>query len=127
MYKVFIKYCVFSRNCLYFATSPSPALGCCWLYKNGQPIRVTVYTRISCEDELFFYMQGKGCSELGKNTNLNEYPVHYKIIIIIIIKSSFGDFLFFFYCIQLKRKSPRRTWQLKQKCWSSGAKTHFLS
>ena len=29
-YRVFIKYCVFSRK---FATSPSPVLGCYWLYK----------------------------------------------------------------------------------------------
>ena len=40
-YRVFFKYCVFSQNSLYFATSPSPALVCNWLYKNGQPIRVT--------------------------------------------------------------------------------------
>ena len=33
-YRVFIKYCVFfSKNSRKFATSPSPALGCYWLYK----------------------------------------------------------------------------------------------
>ena len=26
---------------------PSPAFGCDWLYKNSQPIGVTVYTRIA--------------------------------------------------------------------------------
>ena len=30
--RVFIKYCVFSKNFQYFVTSPSPALGCYWLY-----------------------------------------------------------------------------------------------
>ena len=34
-----------------------------------------LYTRISCEDELFFYMQGKGCSELKKKTILNEHTI----------------------------------------------------
>ena len=29
-YRVFVKYCVFSRK---FATSPTPELGCYWLYK----------------------------------------------------------------------------------------------
>ena len=32
-FSVFIKYCVFSKNSRKFATSPSPALGCYWLYK----------------------------------------------------------------------------------------------
>ena len=41
-YRVFIKYCVFSRK---FATSPSSALGCYWSYKNYQPIGL--YTRIA--------------------------------------------------------------------------------
>ena len=31
-YRVYIKYCV-SKNSRKFATSPSPALGCSWLYK----------------------------------------------------------------------------------------------
>ena len=33
-YRVFMKYCVFSKNSRKFATSPSPALVCYWLYKN---------------------------------------------------------------------------------------------
>ena len=31
-YRVFIKYYVFSKNSRKFATSPSPALDCYWLY-----------------------------------------------------------------------------------------------
>ena len=31
-YRVFIKYSVFSKNSRNFATSPSPAQGCYWLY-----------------------------------------------------------------------------------------------
>ena len=33
IYRVFIKYCVFPKDVKYFATSPSPALGCDWLYR----------------------------------------------------------------------------------------------
>ena len=33
MYRVFIKYCVFSKNFQYFATSPSQGPGCYWLYR----------------------------------------------------------------------------------------------
>ena len=33
----------FSKNSRKFATSPSPALNYYWLYKNYQPIRVTVH------------------------------------------------------------------------------------
>ena len=33
MYRVFIKYCVSSKNSWKFATSSSPELGCYWLYK----------------------------------------------------------------------------------------------
>ena len=39
-YRVFIKYCVFSsKNSGKFATSPSPALGCYWLYKKWRANR----------------------------------------------------------------------------------------
>ena len=41
---------------------------------NGQPIRVTVHSDLR-SDELLSYMQGMGCSELGKNTIFNEHPV----------------------------------------------------
>ena len=34
----------FSKNSRKFATSPSPALGCYWLYKNYQPIGMTVHS-----------------------------------------------------------------------------------
>ena len=33
VYRVFIKYCVFSKNSRRLATSPSPAFGRYWLYK----------------------------------------------------------------------------------------------
>ena len=33
MYRVFIKYCVFSKNFKYFAISPWPTLGWYWLYR----------------------------------------------------------------------------------------------
>ena len=55
---------LFPKNFQYFATSPSPALGCCCTV-NGQPIRVTVHSDLR-SDELLFYMQGMGCSELEK-------------------------------------------------------------
>ena len=38
---------------------------CYWLYKNGQPKRMSVHSELS-EDVLFFYMQGMGYSELGE-------------------------------------------------------------
>ena len=38
-YRVFIKYCIFLKNSGKFATSPSPALGCYWLYKKLPAIR----------------------------------------------------------------------------------------
>ena len=47
------------------------AIGCT---VNGQPIRVTVHSDLS-SDELLSYMQGMGCSELGKNTIFNEHPL----------------------------------------------------
>ena len=65
------------RICQYFATSAYrqrwAAIGCT---KNGQPIRVTVNST-SCTVELLFYMLllGMDCSELGKNTILNQHPV----------------------------------------------------
>ena len=43
----------------YFATSPWPAL----------------HTQISCEDKMLSYLQGMGCSEMGKKTIFNEHPV----------------------------------------------------
>ena len=59
MYGVFIKYCVFSpRNLNILRPILRQYLV---VQKNGQPIRVTVHS-----DELLFYMQGMGCSELGK-------------------------------------------------------------
>ena len=45
------------------------SIGCT---ENDQPIRVTKLR----SDELIFYMQGLGCSKIGKNTIFNEQPVH---------------------------------------------------
>ena len=53
MYRVFIKCCVFPENSRKFATSPSPALGCYWLYKilpaNGSDC--TLALKVSYSDE----------------------------------------------------------------------------
>ena len=45
--------------------------------ENGQPIKVTVHSDLR-SDELLSYMQGMGCSELGKTKFLNEHPVFKK-------------------------------------------------
>ena len=58
-YRVFIKYCVFSKNVQYFAKFPSPALGWDWFTENGQPIGVTVHSDLR-SDELVSYMQENG-------------------------------------------------------------------
>ena len=56
----------FSKNSRKFATSPSPALDCYWLYKNYQPIGVTVHSHCveSFEGLLQRSRRGRGCSEL---------------------------------------------------------------
>ena len=54
MYWAFIKYCFFySNNFRYFATSPSPGLGCYWLYRKwtaNQTVRVhsDLRSQMSC-------------------------------------------------------------------------------
>ena len=53
IYRVFIKYCVFShKNLLSLATSPSPALGCYWLYRkwpaNKSDCTLRSLVRMSC-------------------------------------------------------------------------------
>ena len=55
MYRVFIKYCVFSKNSRKFATIPSPALGCYWLYKNYKPMDVTVHSH--CDESFESLLQ----------------------------------------------------------------------
>ena len=59
-------YCFFPTNFQYFAISPSPALSCYLLSANKSDLR---------SEESLSYMQGMGCSELGKNKIFNEYPV----------------------------------------------------
>ena len=58
----------FSKNSRKFATSPSQALGCYMLYKNYQPIGVTVHSHCveSFEGLLQRCRRGRGCSELWK-------------------------------------------------------------
>ena len=66
--------CFFPRK---FATSPSAALGCYWLYKNYQPIGVTVHSYCveSFEGLLQRCRRGRVCNELWKNTIFPEHPV----------------------------------------------------
>ena len=66
----------FPKNSRKFATSPSPALGCYWLYKKIQP--EWLYTRIALRALKVSYSdlrRGRGCSELWKNTIFPEQPV----------------------------------------------------
>ena len=58
----------FPKNCRKFATPPSSALCCYWLYKNCQPIGVTVHSHCveSFEGLLQRCRRGRGCSELWK-------------------------------------------------------------
>ena len=56
----------FSKNCLYLLPLQDwAAIGCTKMVNQSE----WLYTRISCEDELF-YMQRMGCSELVNNTFL---------------------------------------------------------
>ena len=58
--------CFFFKNSRKFATTPSTARGCYWLYKNYQPIGVTVHSHCveSFDGLLQQYKRGRGCSEL---------------------------------------------------------------
>ena len=76
IYWVFIKKCIFSflknsQSCATFLRQHWTAIG--WT-ENVQPIIVTVHSDLRSV-ELLSYTQGVGCSELGKNTILNEHPV----------------------------------------------------
>ena len=64
--RVYIKYCVFSKNSRKFATFSLPALG------------VTVHSHCveSFGGLLQRCMRGSGCSELWKNTIFPEHPVY---------------------------------------------------
>ena len=50
----------FSKNSRKFATSPSPALGCYWLYKNYQPIGVAVHSHCVRALKVSYSDVGKG-------------------------------------------------------------------
>ena len=66
-YRVFIKYCFFPKNSPKFASSPSPALVCYWLYWLYQPIVVTT-VHSHCDGSFESLLQrcrrGRGCREL---------------------------------------------------------------
>ena len=65
LYTVFIKYCFFSKNSRKFATSPSPALGCYWLYKKlPANRRVQLHCVESFEGLIQRCRRGRGCIEL---------------------------------------------------------------
>jgi len=67
----------FPKNSQKFATSPSLALVCYWLYKKGQPIGATVHSHCieNFDGHLKLYVgKGRGCSEVLKNTILPEHP-----------------------------------------------------
>ena len=72
-YRVFIKYCVFSPR-IFNILRPLlrqhwAAIGCTRKWSaNRSEFTLRSLARMS-------YMQGVGCSELGKNTIFNEYPV----------------------------------------------------
>ena len=59
-YRVFIKYCFFFKNSRKFATSPSPALGCFWLYKKLKPIGVTVHSHFVIALKVSYNDVGEG-------------------------------------------------------------------
>ena len=72
VYRVFIKYCVSSKNSRKFATSP--ALG------NQLPANRSDYIHSYCIESFKGFLQrcrrGRGCSELCKNTIFPEHPVY---------------------------------------------------
>ena len=79
------KLCFFPKNCLYFATSPSPALGCCyWLYKNCQPIRVTVHSDL-LRGWVVLLLAGDGLQRTRKNAIFNERPVLKAVICVFFV------------------------------------------
>ena len=59
--------CFFSKNIRKFATSPSPILGCYWLYKKLPANRSDCTLELRSE-LLQRCRRGRGCSELWKNT-----------------------------------------------------------
>ena len=61
-YRVLIEYCVFFKE--KFAASPSPALGCYWLYKKLGVLTVNSHCVENFEGLLQWCRRGRGCSEL---------------------------------------------------------------
>ena len=74
-YRVFIKYRVFSNNAGKFASSPSPALGCHWLFNKLPGVTVHSHCVESFEGLLQRCRLGSGYVGLWKNTIFPEHPV----------------------------------------------------
>ena len=64
---------IFSTNFQYFATSPSPALGCYRLYRKW-PVNRSDCTLISCRSDFLSYMQRFCCSDVEKKHNCSWIP-----------------------------------------------------
>ena len=80
LYRVFIKYCVFSKNSRKSATSPSVALGCYWLYKKITSQLEWLWIRIALRALRVSYSNvGEGGVTVNceKNTIFPEHPVLY--------------------------------------------------
>ena len=59
------------------------ALGCYWLYKNYQPIGVTVHSHcVESFERSLIARRGRGCSESWKNTFFPEHPLYQEISIV---------------------------------------------
>ena len=69
--------CFFSKNSRKFATSPSPALGCYWLYKKWPANRSDCTLAMRWELRRFYNDLGEGGVALncGKHTIFPEHPV----------------------------------------------------
>ena len=74
---MFIKYCVFSKNSRKFATSPSPALACFWLYRKLPSNRSDCTLELRWELWRSLSDVGEGLVALNceKNMIFPEYPV----------------------------------------------------
>ena len=117
--RVFIKYCVFSKNFQYFLFLASTGL-----LLVVQPI-MWLYTQISCTDGLLPYMQGMSCSEFGKNAIFNEHPVNYiqRFITFSQIttdKEMEQFFCFFLFSLEAREQGMQNTPVTGSKCLIAG-------
>ena len=63
------------KNFQYFATSPSPAQGCHWLYRKWHANKSDCTLKSQMRWVALLHAGDMGCSELGKHTIFNEHPV----------------------------------------------------